>query len=77
MKVYVVEHEYSGDHWVEKIFSSRQLADEYCIRKGCSKRMAEIVNTDWQNPKNSGERMYVTELMVEDALSMYDFEIVP
>ena len=77
MKVYVVEHEYSGDHWVEKIFSSRQLADEYCIRKGCSKRMAEIVNTDWRNPKDSEERMYVTELVVEDALSMEDFEIVP
>lgn len=65
MKVYVVEHEilYS-DHWLEAAFDSRIKADEYCIRQGCSKRMSENPDTDWQNPDNPLERMFVIEMEV-------------
>lgn len=65
MKVYCVEHGYTyEDTWLEKVFDSRLKADEYCIRQGCSKRMSEEVETDWENPE-SGERMFITEKEVE------------
>ena len=62
MTVYVVEHEFYGDdHWVQGVFATRAAADEYCIRQGCSQRTSEGINTNWMNPKNNLERMYVTE----------------
>lgn len=66
MMVYIVEHEFAyNDHWIEKVFNTRLKADEYCIKSGCSKRMSENVDTDWQNPNDQLERMYVIEKEVE------------
>ena len=65
MKVYCVEHGYSyEDTWLEKVFDTRQKADEYCIKQGCDQRMAEGIDTDWAN-RETLERMYVTEMEVE------------
>lgn len=62
MTVYIVEREIvHDDHWIEAIFDSRLKADEYCIKSGCSQRMDDGIDTDWQNPKNLLERCYVIE----------------
>lgn len=62
MKVYIVEREIiHDDHWIEATFDSRQKANEYCIKSGCSQRMDDGIDTDWQNPKNPLEQCYVIE----------------
>ena len=66
MTVYLVEFEHCyGDHWVEKVFDSRQKADEYCIKSGCSQRMSEDIDTDWENPKDPLDRCHVIQMDVE------------
>ena len=43
----------------------RQKADEYCIKSGCSQRMSEDIDTDWQNPNDPLDRCHVIRMDVE------------